>query len=169
MWDKVSWLSSFDMGTCWILQINRAIKGGTFFESLPMTYIDMQTLHQLPLLTSCGTGRGKIFGSVCVCVCVGLRSAGWTVGPTDLKFSTHIKDNHISNDGEGQGYRSKVTKVTNVKKIQFSAQYQKRWSEVKDTRVGVTKSVQRSRSKLDGEFSTPSTRRRCTTRVFLLN
>ncbi len=42
------------------------------------------------------------------------------VGPTDLKFSTHIKDDHISNDVEDQGYRSKVTKVKNLKIPVFS-------------------------------------------------
>ncbi len=57
-----------------------------------------------------------------VCPCVRLRSAGRTVGPTDLKFGARIKDHHILDEFEGQGHRSKVkvTKVKNVKIPVFS-------------------------------------------------
>ncbi len=46
------------------------------------------------VITSRVSGRGNIFGSVRVCVlpCVRLRSTGRTIGPTDLKFTTRIKD-----------------------------------------------------------------------------
>ncbi len=59
--------------------------------------------------------------SVCVSVrpCVCFHSAGRTVGPTDLKFGTRIKDHHISDEFEGQGHRSKV-KVTKVKNVKIS-------------------------------------------------
>ena len=59
------------------------------------------------LFTSRVSGRGNIFYDVRVCVCllVCLRSSGWTVGPTDLKFSTHIKDPQISDKFEGQGHQ----------------------------------------------------------------
>ncbi len=55
------------------------------------------------LVTSHVSGRGNIFGSVRVCVrpCVCFHSAGRTVGPTDLKFGTRIKDHHISDKFEG--------------------------------------------------------------------
>ena len=46
--------------------------------------------------------------SVCLCAC-----------PTDLKFSTHIKDHHILDEFEGQGHRPKV-KVTKVKNVKIS-------------------------------------------------
>ena len=60
--------------------------------------------------------QGFVFLSVC------LRSTGWTIGPTDLKFGARIKDHHILDKFEGQGHRSKVkvTKVKNVKIPVFS-------------------------------------------------
>ena len=99
-------------------------------------------LNCLSLLTSRVSGRGNIFGSVRVCVrpCVRLRSTGRTVGPTDLKFGTRIKDRHISDKFEGQGHRSKVkvTRVKNVKITVFSL-VSEIWSKVKVTWVKVTK------------------------------
>ncbi len=53
-----------------------------------------------------------------MCLSVCLRSAGRTVGPTDLKFGARIKDHHIPDEFEGQGHRSKV-KVTKVKNIKI--------------------------------------------------
>ncbi len=62
--------------------------------------------------------------SVCVCVtvCVGLHSAGCTIGPTDLNFCTHTKGHYISDKYEGQDYKTnvKVIKVKNVKIPIFS-------------------------------------------------
>ncbi len=101
--------------------------------------------------------------SLCACVCVHL------VGPTYQKFGTHLKD-HLSDKFESQGHRLKVkvTKFKNVKIPVFNLVSEKvvqcqghdgqgqgkgGRSYVKDTG---------SRSKLLGEFCTPSTHGRCT-------
>ncbi len=75
--------------------------------------------------TSRDSGRGNIYSVASICLSVCLRSTGWTVGPTDLKFGAHIEDHHnniISDEFEAQGHRSKVkvTKVKNVKIPVFS-------------------------------------------------
>ena len=57
------------------------------------------------------------FSVVSMCLCVFLRSTGWSLWTTDLKFSARIKEHHISDDFEGQDRRSKV-KVTRVKNFQ---------------------------------------------------
>ena len=59
----------------------------------------LPVLHYHSIITSPVTGRGNIFVSVRLSVC--LRPAGWTAEPTDLKFGTPIKD-----EFEGQGQRS---------------------------------------------------------------
>ena len=51
-----------------------------------------------------------IFSVASVCLSVRLyecllRFAGWTVGPSDLKFGTHIKDYYILDEFEGQGHQ----------------------------------------------------------------
>ncbi len=69
------------------------------------------------------SGRGNIFASIRISVCVSVCALqAEPLGPTDLKFSVHIKDYHISDKFEGQGHRAKVkvTKVKNVKIPVFS-------------------------------------------------
>ncbi len=51
--------------------------------------------------------------SFCLSICL-FALCRPTIGPTDLKFGTHIKDLHISDVYEGQSYRAKV-KVIKVK------------------------------------------------------
>ncbi len=62
---------------------------------------------QLPVITSCISWRGNMFGSIRVCLSVCILQAA-------LKFSVHFKDHHILDKFEGQGHRSKV-KVTMAK------------------------------------------------------
>ncbi len=125
--------------------------------------------------------------SVCVCVClsvrpcVRLRSTGRTVGPTDLKFGTRIKDHHTSDKFEGQGDRSKVkvSKVKNVKITVFSlvsekmvqgqghmGQDQGHQGQGRRSRSKVVGQGHRVKVKVVGEFCTPSTRGRCDTWAF---
>ncbi len=103
--------------------------------------------------------------SVCVSVC--LRSTGWTVGPTGLKFGARIKNHHISDGFEGQGHRSKVkvTKVKNVKTPVFSLVSEKVVQGQGHKGQG---QGHKGQSCL-GTFVPPSTRGRCDTRAFSFN
>ncbi len=61
------------------------------------------------------SGRGYKIGPVCACVCVCVfvcqRSHGWTIWPTDLKFSMDITFDNISDEFEGQRSRSPFWKT----------------------------------------------------------
>ncbi len=130
---------------------------------------------------------------MCVRLSVCLRSAGRTVGPTDLKFGARIEDHHILDEFEGQGHRSKVkvTKVKNVKIPVFGlvsekvvqgqghegqghkGQRSRSWVKVtkvkgqgRGSRSKVVGQGHRVKVKVVWGFCTPSTRWRCDTRAF---
>ncbi len=90
---------------------------------------------------------------MCVCPSVCLRSTGQTVGPTDLKFGTRIKDHHISDKFEGQGHRAKVkvTKVKNVKITVFNLVSEKMVQGQGHKGQGHQGQGRRSRSKVVGQ------------------
>ena len=106
------------------------------------------------IFTSRVSGRGNILGSVRPSVCLFplCRPNRWTYRPK-IWHIKDIKDHHISDKFEGQGHRSRSPR-SRMSELQFSAQFQKRWSKVKVTwvKVKVTKvKGRRSRSKVVGQ------------------
>ena len=57
-----------------------------------------------------------------VCVSVSQHSHDWTVWSTDFKFGAEMHLDHISDEFDGQGHRSKF-KVTRLKNVIFSQFY----------------------------------------------
>ncbi len=111
------------------------------------------------IFTSCVSGRGNLY----VCLSVFLRSDGWSVGPTNLKFGTHIKDHHILDGFEGQGHRSKV-KVISQGQV---------WVKVSQGHEGQGKKCQTQGRRLSVKIVCKvlypiCTCRRCDTRAFSL-
>ncbi len=104
----------------------------------------MQTKRSA-IFTSRISGRGKIYGSVrlsvCLCLCESLDLWNQNLG-------THNKDYHIWDEFEGQGHRSKV-KVKNVKIPVLGLVSEK--AALSQGHEGQGHKGQRSRQKVEGQ------------------
>ncbi len=92
-------------------------------EVLRTTRIWSNCLIVLSNLTNSGGQMTKCCWCYARQMFVRLCSAGWIIGHMNLKFSTHIKDHHISSlKVKVIGHRSKgmVTKIKNLKVLVFS-------------------------------------------------
>ena len=100
--------------------------GCNTLESLTHLQHGWMVQNIMTIFASLVSGKGNIFGSVCVSVCVCLfalcRLNRWTNGPKI--WHTHWGLSYL---GRGEGHRSKVkvTKVKNVKILVFSLVSQK--------------------------------------------